>query len=449
MKVSYLFLLCAMLWAIYVPAQESQKTTSTILQGHWEGAFIKNNAYQKINIQFFKSGNQLYSLQRMTEWFPQFGEFQIPIEIDSLQNIAFNTGYGKALMKLDTKNLELIGYIDKSVPTVNIHFKKVADPPSPLFQAKAVSFKNGDIELKGHLHEPKFSPSKTALILIGGRGCYAGETKYNLFAQSLRPYGVSVLVFNKRGTGGSSGDCSQATIADFASDVKAAKDFLKSKSNYDHIGVLGSSAGSWIASKTSQITNLDFIISIVGPSTSVKEQQLQSTKYGSKFYKFSDEATANAIKYTNMLFDSKVSDNDFKEFQRMLALAKEQGWNALLDPTDIPKNKEEINSLWVRRHNYDPSTALNSFQKPYLAIFGETDWIVPFKENIQLLDQFFSGDRSRLLTKVVARNAEHGTETPAEYISLPSGESYWHFYRISPQVLIEIVDFLRINKFID
>lgn len=448
MRTLYIFLVLALLSVSIIYSQNKKEETFKTLEGHWEGTFIKNNSYQKIEIQFFKSGQNMLSLQRMTEWFPQFGEFQIPVEIDSIGSISFNTGYGKALMKLDQRNLELIGYIDKSVPAMNVHFKKVANPPPPLFEAKEVSFNNGELEFKGHLHQPKYSPSKTALILIGGRGCYAGDTKYNLYAQSLRKYGISVLVFNKRGTGGSSGDCNKATVSDFATDVKAAKDFLKTHSNYEHIGVLGSSAGGWVASRTSELTELDFIINIVGPSTSVKVQQEQSTNYGSDFYNFSETIKSNALKYTNMLFETKAKAKGFKEFETMLAKAKKEGWIELLDDTDIPKTAEDINSLWVRRHSYDPKKALESFTKPYLAIYGETDWIVPYKENIELLKSYFSGERSSLLTTIIARNAEHGTETPGEYVNLSTGQSYWHFYRISPQVWIEIVRFLEKNKFL-
>ncbi len=448
MKLKSLFICCLLISSVIANGQNKKEEVFKELKGHWEGAFVKNNSYQKIEIQFFKAGESILSLQRMTEWFPQFGEFQIPVEIDSLGSIAFNTGYGKALMKLDQRNFELVGYIDKSVPTMNVHFKKVADPPPPLFEAKEVSFKNGELEFKGHLHQPKYSPSKTALILIGGRGCYAGDTKYNLFAQSLRPYGISVLVFNKRGTGGSSGDCSKATVSDFASDVKAAKEFLKTQSDFENIGVLGSSAGGWVASRTSEMTELDFIINIVGPSTSVKVQQEQSTSYGSDFYNFSEATKANALKYTNMLFETKANTKGFKEFEMMLKKAKKEGWINLLDNTDIPKTAEDISSLWVRRHSYDPKNALESFDKPYLAIYGETDWIVPYKENIEQLKKYFSGDRSELLTSIIARNAEHGTETPGEYVNLSTGESYWHFYRISPQVLIEIVDFMKKHKFL-
>ena len=156
------------------------------------------------------------------------------------------------------------------------------------------------------------------------------------------------------------------------------------------------------------MTELDFIINIVGPSTSVMVQQEQSTSYGSDFYNFSESTKANALKYTNMLFETKANTKGFKEFQSMLEVAKKEGWNQLLDDTDVPKTKEEINSLWVRRHSYDPKNALEKFNKPYLAIYGETDWIVPYKENIELLKSYFSGNKSELLTTVIARNSEHG-----------------------------------------
>jgi len=64
------------------------------------------------------------------------------------------------------------------------------------------------------------------------------------------------------------------------------------------------------------------------------------------------------------------------------------------------------------------------------------------------LDQYFA-DRKQLLKTKVAHNADHGMELQAKQIDLGSNQSYWHFYRVSPEVRIEIVDFLRKNKLID
>ena len=59
-----------------------------------------------------------------------------------------------------------------------------------------------------------------------------------------------------------------------------------------------------------------------------------------------------------------------------------------------------------------------------------------------MLKEYFQ-DNPNDLTTVIAYNAEHGMETEAKWVELAPNQSYWHFYRISPQVRIGIVDFLN------
>jgi pimeloyl-ACP methyl ester carboxylesterase len=299
------------------------------------------------------------------------------------------------------------------------------------------------------LHQPK-AQSKTAIILVGGRSCYAGSTKYDLYAKLLRDYGVSVLVYNKRGTGKSTGDCAVATISDLADDVMACKKYLENHpNNYNHIGVLGSSAGGWVMVKAQEKANFDFMISIVGPATSVKEQQLQSMEYGFDFYKLPASAKNDLVEYTNMMFDATPTASNFKRFEELLVASKENGWSELLDDTDIPPSAQEISNLWVRRHAYDPKKVLSTYNKPFLAIYGEIDWIVPYKENVARLKEVFSDARADLLNLTIAYDAEHGTETKEKYRTLPNGKSYWRFFRIAPSVQVSIIDFLMKYDLID
>ncbi|MEM6377246.1 MAG: alpha/beta fold hydrolase, partial [Bacteroidota bacterium] len=258
----------------------------------------------------------------------------------------------------------------------------------------------------------------------------------------LRKYGITVLAYQKRGTGQSTGDCSMATIEDLAEDLHQAKKYLEAHpNNYEKIGVLGISAGGWTMTKAEEQTDFDFMISIVGPSTSVKDQQLQSMEYGAAFYKLSPNAKQNLRKYTNLMFDAEETDAGFAEMERLLAKAKKEQWQQLLEDTDVPASSSDISNLWVRRHNYDPQKILEQYNKPFLAIYGERDWIVPPKENIQLLEKYFAKKEAKLNT-IVAYNAEHGMEMEARRVELSMDQSYWHFYRISPEVRIEIVNFL-------
>ncbi|NND63486.1 MAG: prolyl oligopeptidase family serine peptidase [Flavobacteriaceae bacterium] len=429
---------------------QEKQTTFEKIEGHWEGAFIKANAYQRFDVQFYKKDTAYFSLQIIEDWHPQFGEFELPVTIDSDGKITTNTGYGKAVLNLDEKNLEILGFIEGSVPSISINLKKVPEPPAPDYNTEEITIPNGDISLHGHLHSPISKNTNTAIILVGGRGCYAGSTKYDLYAKVLRKYGVSVLVFNKRGTGKSTGDCALATIDDLASDVIACKKFLENHpKNFDKIGVLGSSAGGWVMVKAEEDTDFDFMISVVGPATSVRDQQMQSLNYGIDFYKLSETARTQLTDYTNLLFDAKPNKTNFNRIQELLKSAETEDWRKLLDDTDVPSSIETMDELWVRRHNYNPGPQLSEFDKPFLGIYGEIDWIVPYKENIDRLKKLFTGDRNKLLKTVVAYQAEHGTEVKGKFTSLSEDKSYWRFFRISPQVLIEIVDFLKTHNLID
>ena len=421
---------------------------SELLVGHWEGAFIRSNAFQSIEIDFSEKGGKIFGLQIMDEWHPTFGEFEVAVEIDSVGQISFGTGYGKASLRLDKKNLEVNGQIIGQDSIIYLHLKKAVRPPKPNHTVEEVSIPSADIELYGHLHLPFLNPTKTAIVIVGGRGCYPDDTEFNLYAKFFRQYGIATLAYQKRGTGKSSGNCDLATITNLANDLKNAKSYLNAHPNdFENIGVLGISAGGWTMAKAQESADFDFMISVVGPSTSVREQQIQSADYGSDFYKLSEKAKENLIAYTNLLFDVNPHEKGFDKLNELLSVAESEGWNQLLEPTDIPKSEADIPNLWVRRHNYDPKEALHKYENPYLAIYGERDWIVPYRENIELLKEYFKDNLDNLST-ISAYNSEHGLEMEAKWIELEKDQRYWHFYRISPEVRIALVEFLEKHELI-
>lgn len=414
------------------------------LRGYWEGSFIAGNAQQGIQIQFYEEEGIWKCLQIMEEWHPQFGEFVQPVEISESDGIQFNTGYGRATMQLDAENLEMIGRIAEHDPPIKLHLKKVPSPPPPDYELLEVRIPNQGIELYGHLHKPKWKLARTAIILAGGRGCYAGNTKFNLYGKLFRAYGIAVLAFHKRGNGNSGGDCDTATIHDLAGDLQACRSYLKQQfPEIENIGILGSSAGGWVMLRAHEIDPFDFLIGVVGPSTSVFDQQMQSMQYGLAHFDLDPEVRAPLLEYTRMMFDAKPRQRKWRRFQELLDLAELQGWKKLLENTDIPENKEDIEKLWVRRHNFDPGPMLGSIYVPYLAFYGEADWVVPYQENITLLENAFKAGRRELLTTIVAPSAQHGTEVKAMQVELPGNSSYWRFFRISPRLTIAIISFLE------
>lgn len=419
-------------------AQNSEE----LLPGYWKGAFIKGNGAQLMEVIFSNGQEGIKALQTVEEWHPFYGEFEVDVKIDSVGKINFSTGYGEAKMVLDTNNLELHGAIEGGNPTMYLHLKKTSPNPKLDRKIEEVNFQSGDIKLNGFLHQPQFRESKTAIVLVDGRGCYENNKKYNLYGKILTQYGITVLAYNKRGSGKSEGDCATATIDDLSGDVVAAYEFLKNHpANFEKIGVIGGSAGGWTMAKAEETVDFDFMIGVVGPSTSVYDQQIQSLIAGAKLFELEPSAIDHAIAYTKLLFAEKPTKKTHQQMKDLLSIAGEEGWYDLLDDTDVAETYQDIPSLWVRRHNYDPAEVWKNYDRPVLAIYGSKDWIVPQEENIAAFKKYFEG-REDLLKTVVAHDADHGMAVGTEWEDLADGHSYRRFYRISPHLQIEIVRFL-------
>lgn len=443
------YLLIATIFLLQFTEGYTQAGFLRFLEGHWEGAFIAGNTHQPIDIQFYEENGEWKCLQVMEEWHPQFGEFIQDVKLTDNNALLFNTGYGSASLYLDPENLEMTGSVKDSEPAMSLHLKKVPPPPPSDYEVTEVRIPSQNIELYGHLHQPKWKSAKTAIILAGGRGCYAGNTKYDLYGKLFRSYGIAVLAFHKRGNGNSGGNCDEATIQDLASDLQACRRFLEENHpEIERVGVLGSSAGGWVMLRSHEMKPFDFLIGVVGPSTSVFDQQIQSMQYGLQHFDLDPEAREPLLEYTRMMFEAKPRKRKWQRFQVLLTIAEAQGWKKLLEDTDIPDSQETIEELWVRRHAYDPGPILNRIDVPYLAIYGESDWVVPYKENVALLKAAFKGERAHLLTTVVAPSAQHGTEVDAMKVRLKDGLTYWRFFRISPQINLSIINFLNANDLI-
>lgn len=431
-------------------AQSVQDSTFEFLEGYWEGAKIKSNAYQKIEMDFYREEDEYKVRHTIPDFNPVFGSFVGDVIIDSLGNISCPIWSGDSELKLDKDNLELVGYQPDQVPPISVHLKKKPRPEKD-YRIEEVKVKNVDINIEGHLHIPNRRSIESVAIFVYGRGCMDVSSENSSYAAYLRKYGIAVLTYFKRGTQTSGGDCNTATIQDLASDLLALKSYLENHSlKFKNIGAIGSSAGAWVTAKAQeQNADFDFMIHLVGPSTSVYDQQIQSMEYGLDEYELTSQDKTDLINYTKLCFNAEATEASLAKFNELLEKGKQNGWVELLDDTDIPASVAGIDSLWVRRHNYDPQQALSNFNKPMLSVFGDSDWVVPYKENIQKLESYFSGERQHLLTTVIAHDSGHGLYSSKKQIILDGNTSYWRFLKIPPQAGLEMVGFLRKNDFIN
>jgi len=271
----------------------------------------------------------------------------------------------------------------------------------------------------------------------------------------LARYGVAGLSFDKRGVGASKGRCESTTIEDETNDVLAALDFLAGRPEIDRaqIGAISTSAGGWVVPRAAARSKvaLAFIVTTVGPATSVREQQLDNARYISRDLKLSAEDQKPLMRYIELMFAEGDAEAQFAEMRRLIAQGEKTGWaQEFLDETDVAPSAAEIKNLWVRRFNYDPREDLKRIKAPFLALYGGSDRVVPPDENVPELRRLLTEAGNRNFRIVVIPEAGHGLDHAQRLQKMAGGKGnlelyYWKFGRVAPTYLPELLDFLRAN----
>ena len=334
--------------------------------------------------------------------------------------------------------------------------------PQPPFQytVEEIAFLNvlDSVTLAGTLTYPKTGTDFPAVILITGSGPQnrneeiLGHKPFWVLADYLTNHGIAVLRYDDRGIGESTGDFSNATTVDFAKDVSAAVNFLKTRKeiNTKKIGLIGHSEGGVIAPMVaSENKDIAFVVAMAGvmiPGSELllrqKELQLSamgsSKVYISKEIEF-DTGIMNII--TNSATDSlknnleKYTDAYFKKNSKF---ASEHGMTEEYYKTIIVGS---YSSPWLSNFiKYDPKSALENLDCPLFAINGEKDLQVPAEENLGALQNIMDKDTSKRFTLKSYPNLNHlfqecKTGMVQEYGQIEQ--------TISPQVLVDIAGWVN------
>ncbi|MDJ0907102.1 MAG: alpha/beta fold hydrolase [Woeseiaceae bacterium] len=148
-----------------------------------------------------------------------------------------------------------------------------------------ISFENRtqDLALGGLLFVPEGDGPFPAAVVIHGSGTSRRDNGWYLtLAKHLQDNGIVVLLPDKRGSEHSEGDWRTSSFEDLATDTRAAIDYLRAQQEFplSGIGVIGMSQGGWIAPLVAkEVNDLAFLVSMVGPMVTPREQLLYEENY--------------------------------------------------------------------------------------------------------------------------------------------------------------------------
>ncbi len=146
------------------------------------------------------------------------------------------------------------------------------------FHREEVTFSNENIVLAGTVYLPTAPCPCPAAVLIHGSGRQTRD-EYRYYARNLAQRGIIALAYDKRGTGGSTGELYAAGYREYAQDALAGALLLSQRNDVISaaVGLIGFSEGEWVAplAYTAADDKPGFII-VVGPSGLSPADQVQA-----------------------------------------------------------------------------------------------------------------------------------------------------------------------------
>jgi pimeloyl-ACP methyl ester carboxylesterase len=292
-----------------------------------------------------------------------------------------------------------------------------------------VSYENPGlrITLSGTLTLPASKSPSPAVLLIAGSGPHErdeavlGHKPFLVLADYLTRQGIAVLRFDKRGCGKSTGNYNKATSQDFANDVLAGVEYLKSRKevNANQIGLIGHSEGGTIAPMVAaKSKDVAFIVLMAGTGVNGEELLHVQDALIKRSLGETEETIEQNHKFQEQLFallkkepDPQIAAEQFHDIAKN-HMAILQGNPGKVTLEGLEAHANYINTEWFRYFLlFDPSTVLKQVQIPVLALNGELDLQVNSKQNLPVISKSLEEGGNKDFTIVELPKLNHLFQT--------------------------------------
>jgi pimeloyl-ACP methyl ester carboxylesterase len=277
-----------------------------------------------------------------------------------------------------------------------------------------VSFRNGDVTLRGTLLRPGVPGQRYPAIVFTHGGGPAIREWFWGFGFLMAARGFAVLAFDKRGVGESSGNWRDASFEDLADDAVSGARFLQGRRDIDpaRIGFWGLSQGAWIAPLAAvRSRDAAFVITLSGGGLTPAEGELLDSEWELHKAGFTEAEIREALGFQRAKNDFLQSGSEWTDYaaRRARALQPRASWYAL-PGTDLngPSTADHGDWSHLRRfYFYDPAPTLRALRVPLLAIYGGLDTPKGVELSVKAMTTALSAGGNRHFTARVFPNGRH------------------------------------------
>jgi pimeloyl-ACP methyl ester carboxylesterase len=320
--------------------------------------------------------------------------------------------------------------VDKASELVRPQLPKKPYP----YDEEDVTYQNkvGRSNLAGTLTLPRGASPFPVVLLITGSGqqdrdqSLMGHKPFLVLADHLTRKGIAVLRVDDRGVGKSTGEVATATSEDFAGDVLAGVEFLKSRGRRidpKRIGLIGHSEGGVIAPiVATRSSDVAFLVMMAGTGVTGEANSYAQAAAISKASGVSTDAILRNRLMQQQVLAIVKEESDLKARQTKLrALATKLSAQMPSAANELATQFEMSATPWFRYFAmYDPASTLSKVKCPVLALGGELDLQVPADLNLPAIERALKagGNSDITVTKLPRLNhlfQTSQTGNPTEY----------------------------------
>jgi len=288
------------------------------------------------------------------------------------------------------------------------------------FDVTETTFKGNGVELKGRLVMPKGNEQVPIIVEVHGSENYSAVAMNH--AQNMFPAnGIGVFVYDKRGTGGSSGKYTQDFYL-LSDDAKAA--LLEASrlagERAGRIGFHGGSQAGWIEPLAASKTDVDFLVVGYGMAVSALGEDRGQVMLDLRTAGYGDDVLAKAREVTDAT-GAIVASNGARGWEQLDAArakyGKEPWWTAMKGEYTgdvVGHTRQELEAMAPQMDQgtsweYEPLPVLRALRAPVLWILAGSDREAPPEETRANLLALRAGGAP--ITVVEFPDTDHGIHT--------------------------------------
>ena len=269
-----------------------------------------------------------------------------------------------------------------------VSVRRIAAEPIPYMQEQ-LSCQNGNVTLAGTLLIPTSQGSRhPVLVFIHGSGTVPRQSN-NFLADHFARLGVASLIFDRRGSGSSTGDWQEADFNDLAQDALACVQVVKGRDdiNPGMIGLIGGSQAGWIGPLAASLSpDGAFLVMISGPAVTVEREGWWDRGFRLRERGFTEDEIEQALSILRMNDGVTRSGQGLAELEAEIEQVRGERWFSSFSfekpqPVDSPFRR-----FYRRIIDFDPHPVLERISVPSLWLYGERDESMPAMESVTILE---------------------------------------------------------------